>query len=158
MSADSSGLQSRPFSFSGSGSEYFRIWIVNLALTILTVGIYSAWAKVRRLKYFYQNTRLADGGFDFHGSPVAILKGRIIAVILLLAYNFSGLISPTASLVTFGLLLLVLPWLIVKSLRFKLIVSCGNSSISVLSTTSIPAKYRMISSRQVSIRIFDATS
>jgi uncharacterized membrane protein YjgN (DUF898 family) len=28
--------------------RYFRIWIVNLLLTIATLGIYSAWAKVRR--------------------------------------------------------------------------------------------------------------
>ena len=30
------------FRFEGSGKEYFRIWIVNLALTVLTLGIYSA--------------------------------------------------------------------------------------------------------------------
>lgn len=45
--------------FTGKGSEYFGIWIVNLLLTILTLGIYSAWAKVRRLQYFYRNTQLA---------------------------------------------------------------------------------------------------
>ena len=33
--------------FTGSGGEYFRIWIVNVALTVLTFGIYGAWAKVR---------------------------------------------------------------------------------------------------------------
>ncbi|MDR1854861.1 MAG: DUF898 domain-containing protein, partial [Azoarcus sp.] len=37
--------------FTGSGGEYFRIWIVNLLLSILTLGIYSAWAKVRREQY-----------------------------------------------------------------------------------------------------------
>ena len=45
--------------FTGSGSEYFKIWIVNVLLTIVTLGIYSAWAKVRRLRYFYNNTRFA---------------------------------------------------------------------------------------------------
>ena len=39
-----------PVRFVGTGSEYFRIWIVNLLLTIVTLGIYSAWAKVRRLE------------------------------------------------------------------------------------------------------------
>ena len=28
------------FTFTGSGKEYFKIWIVNLALTILTLGVY----------------------------------------------------------------------------------------------------------------------
>src|SRR6059058_745587 len=35
--------------FTADPKEYFRIWIVNLALTIVTLGIYSAWAKVRKL-------------------------------------------------------------------------------------------------------------
>ncbi|MEG1325563.1 MAG: DUF898 family protein, partial [Janthinobacterium sp.] len=45
--------------FSATGSEYFRIWIVNLLLSIVTLGIYSAWAKVRRNRYFYSSTHLA---------------------------------------------------------------------------------------------------
>ena len=44
------------FSFTGNASEYFGIWIVNLLLSIVTFGIYTAWAKVRRLRYFYGNT------------------------------------------------------------------------------------------------------
>ena len=48
--------------FSGDGGEYFRIWIVNLALSVVTLGIYSAWAKVRRLRYFYGSTRFDRTG------------------------------------------------------------------------------------------------
>jgi len=33
--------------FTGTGGEYFRIWIVNLFLTVLTLGIYSAWTLLR---------------------------------------------------------------------------------------------------------------
>ena len=32
-----------PFSFTGRAGEYFRIWIVSLCLSLLTLGIYSAW-------------------------------------------------------------------------------------------------------------------
>ncbi len=35
-----------PLNFTGKGSEYFKIWIVNIALSLITLGIYSAWAKV----------------------------------------------------------------------------------------------------------------
>jgi uncharacterized membrane protein YjgN (DUF898 family) len=31
-----------PIIFEGKVSEYFGIWIVNLSLTLLTLGIYSA--------------------------------------------------------------------------------------------------------------------
>src|SRR5271169_4908119 len=78
-----------PLRFSGNGAEYFGIWIVNLLLTIVTPGIYSAWAKVRRLQYFYRHTELAGSSFDFHGSPTKILIGRLIALGMLFAYNSS---------------------------------------------------------------------
>jgi Zn-dependent protease with chaperone function len=69
-----------PFEFRATGAEYLRIWIVNLLLTIVTVGIYSAWAKVRRLRYFYGSTALDGASFEYHGKPLAILKGRLITV------------------------------------------------------------------------------
>ena len=55
-----------PFVFRGTGGEYFGIWIVNLALTVITLGIYSAWAKVRTRRYFYGNTYVAGHAFDYH--------------------------------------------------------------------------------------------
>ena len=77
------------FSFSGTGSEYFRIWIVNLLFSILTLGIYSAWAKVRRTRYFYGSTSVAGTSFEYHGNPIAILKGRIMAFLLIIIYNIA---------------------------------------------------------------------
>ncbi len=108
-----------PLQFTGSGGEYFRIWIVNLLLTIVTVGIYSAWAKVRKLQYFYRNTQLDGNVFDYHGKPLAILKGRAIALALVLFYNFAFKYSPTLAVVAMALMAAVLPWLLVQSLRFK---------------------------------------
>jgi uncharacterized membrane protein YjgN (DUF898 family) len=120
MPLDMNTARTARFGFTGTGSEYFRIWIVNLALTIVTLGIYSAWAKVRRLKYFYLNTSLAGGSFDYHGDPKAILKGRIIAVALVGIYQFSGWLSPFLGLAAAALLGLIFPWLIVRSLKFRL--------------------------------------
>ncbi|MEN3291753.1 MAG: hypothetical protein V7642_1006, partial [Burkholderiales bacterium] len=108
------------FHFTGSGSEYFRIWIVNLLLTIVTLGIYSAWAKVRRLRYFYDSTRLAGATFDYHGKPLAILKGRVVALLFLASYNFAANSSVLAGLLMLALLALLGPWLAWKSLQFKL--------------------------------------
>lgn len=120
MLQSSDTAQAVGFRFSGRGSEYFRIWIVNLALTILTLGIYSAWAKVRRMQYFYRNTSLAGSSFDYHGLPLAILKGRVIAVLLLVLYNIAGSMDPYLGLGAFAVLMLFVPWLIQRSLRFKL--------------------------------------
>lgn len=108
-----------PFLFFGSGREYFRIWIVNILLTMLTLGIYSAWAKVRRTQYFYRNTRLAGASFEYHGDPRAILRGRMIGALLFGAYYAAGLVSPVAGLIAFAALIAVMPWLIVRALRFR---------------------------------------
>ena len=70
------------FEFRGKASEYFAIWIVNMALTILTLGIYSAWAKVRRERFFYGNTVVHGSHFEYTADPVIVLRGRILAVVL----------------------------------------------------------------------------
>ena len=66
------------FEFTGKTGEYFKIWIVNIFLTILTLGIYSAWAKVRKRRYFYGNTLLLNAPFEYLADPIKILKGRFI--------------------------------------------------------------------------------
>jgi uncharacterized membrane protein YjgN (DUF898 family) len=109
-----------PFAFTGSGAEYFRIWIVNLVLSVATLGIYSAWAKVRRLEYFYRHTRVSGAGFDYHGKPLAILKGRILAFLLFGSYYVAGYLSPALGVAVAILLAALLPWLLVRSMRFRL--------------------------------------
>jgi len=79
-------LERYPFSFSGKGGEYFKIWIVNILLSIVTLGIYSAWAKVRRKRYFYGCTTLAGSSFEYHANPVKILIGRVIVVVIYLLW------------------------------------------------------------------------
>ena len=109
-----------PLRFTGSGGEYFKVWIVNLLLTIATLGIYSAWAKVRKMQYFYRNTEIDGSVFDYHGKPMAILKGRLIALALILAYQFSIGFSLVLGLVAAAVFAAAWPWLLTQSLRFKL--------------------------------------
>ena len=107
------------FEFRGNGKEYFKIWIVNLALTIATAGIYSPWAKVRNLRYFYGNTYLDGSAFEFLGSPIAILKGRIIAVLAFGCYWITANFYPFANLFLLPIFALLFPWVFVKTLTFR---------------------------------------
>ncbi|MFZ6873142.1 YjgN family protein [Undibacterium sp. Di27W] len=107
-------------SFTGTGKEYFRIWIVNLCLSLATLGIYSAWAKVRRLSYFDRNTQLNGAAFNFHGDPKIIFRGRVIAVILLFCYHYLFSLSKTVALSLFFIFLLGIPWIMRSALRFRL--------------------------------------
>lgn len=112
-----------PFTFTGSGGEYFRIWIVNLLLSILTLGIYSAWAKVRRLRYFYGNARLAGSAFEYHGRPLQILKGRLIAFGVFALFVILTSIWPLTQLLLVLVLLIGTPWIIVKARLFQMRMS-----------------------------------
>jgi uncharacterized membrane protein YjgN (DUF898 family) len=89
-----------------------------MALTIVTLGIYSAWAKVRKQRYFYGNTFLAGSSFGYHAEPLRILKGRLIAAVLVASYFVAIKTSVYAALATGGVFLLITPWLVVKSRTF----------------------------------------
>lgn len=109
-----------PFRFEGQAGEYFRIWIVNVMLTLLTLGVYSAWAKVRTNKYFYRNTFLGRESFDYHALPMQILRGRVILAAGLGVYLLAGYYDPRAELAVVLLIMLVSPLLVQRALRFRL--------------------------------------
>lgn len=109
-----------PIRFVGSGSEYFRIWITNLLLTLLTVGLYYPFAKVRRLRYFYGCTEVGGHALAFHGDPWKMFRGFLLAVALIGAYGVAERVSPLAALVAFVLLAALWPALWHASLRFRL--------------------------------------
>ena len=117
---DQALIRSMPFRFTGKASEYFSIWIVNIFLSIVTLGIYSAWAKVRSLRYFYGNTWLDDNNFSYLANPIQILKGRLIAVTALAIYFFSWEIFPTLGFWFLALGVLLFPALIVMAMSFQM--------------------------------------
>ena len=61
-----------------SGSEYFRIWVVNLLLTVVTLGLYLPFARARQLRYFHENTLIDGAPLAFHGDPWKMLRGYLI--------------------------------------------------------------------------------
>jgi len=109
-----------PFEFNGKAGEYFGIWIVNVLLTIITLGIYAPWAKVRTKRYFYGNTLLENSPFDFIANPVTILKGYLIALAFYIAFSLSTEFYPTLGLFFIAVFFIVLPWIVVRSMAFRL--------------------------------------
>ncbi|OBZ92720.1 membrane protein [Pararhizobium polonicum] len=105
-------------SFTGKATEYFGIWIVNILLTIITLGIYSAWAKVRRNRYFYGNTMLLGRAFEYHARGKQIFIGRLIVFAYLVVYNILLAALPIAGIVLAVILFFFFPWLIMRGLRF----------------------------------------
>jgi uncharacterized membrane protein YjgN (DUF898 family) len=108
-----------PFEFTGKAGEYFKIWIVNILLTILTLGVYSAWAKVRNKRYFYGNTRLDGSSFEYTADPIGILKGRLIAFAVVAVFVTTVSFFPVAEPLFWLAFVVALPWLVVRSLAFN---------------------------------------
>lgn len=106
--------------FTGSGSEYFRIWIVNLLLTLVTLTLYHPWAKVRRLRYFHGNTLVGGQPLDFHGNPWKMLRGYLLVGAMVLLYSLAGNFSPAAGLIAFVIVAALWPALLKSSLQFRL--------------------------------------
>jgi uncharacterized membrane protein YjgN (DUF898 family) len=109
-----------PITFSGSGSEYFRIWIVNVLLTCVTLGAYFPWAKVRRLRYFYGNTAIGEHTLDFHGNPMRMLRGYLLVGAMVVLYSVAGQMSAMAGLIAFVIVALVWPALFRASQQFRM--------------------------------------
>ena len=109
--------------FNGSGSEYFKIWIVNILLTIITLGLYYPWAKVRTRRYFYGNTTLSNRNFEYHATGKQLFVGFLIAMIFFIIYSFLGQVNPPLALSFLMIFLVALPWLIWRSLMFNMKVT-----------------------------------
>ena len=105
--------------FEGTVGEYFKIWIVNLALSVVTLGIFSAWAKVRSKRYLYGNTFIDAHAFDYHAQPLRILLGRAIALALLMGYSLTSIFARPFAALWFLLFAVAFPWLVMSSLRFS---------------------------------------
>ncbi len=107
------------FEFLGEEREYFRIWIVNTLLTLLTCGVFSAWAKVRKRRYLRGSTRLQGHAFHYTARPERILIGNILVATLFLAYSFFGSVYPLVRVGAIAVGVILLPWIVVRSLSFN---------------------------------------
>ncbi|OYQ42690.1 hypothetical protein CHU94_01680 [Rhodoferax sp. TH121] len=127
--------------FTGSGSEYFRIWIVNLLLMLVTLGIYFPWAKARRLRYFMGNTLVGGQPLGFHGDPKKMFKGYALVGILFILYSVAGEFSNIAGLVALVLVAGLWPALFKSSMQFRL-ANTSWRGLRFRFTGDLPGAYR----------------
>lgn len=78
----------------GAGGEYFVIMLINFLLTVLTLGIYSFWAKARRRRYLWSHTSFDGEQFEYDGTGMETFVGFLQAtgIMLVLGAAFGGLV------------------------------------------------------------------
>lgn len=114
-------IDAHPLEFTGSGGEYFRVWIVNVLLTILTLGIYTPWARRRTAQYFYGHTLVAGSPLEFTAPQSRMVKGFIILVMLTIAYQIAVNTGQDTAVGVFLLVgALLSPFIWGSAMRFRL--------------------------------------
>lgn len=70
------------FAFEGSWREYAPIAFTNLALTIVTLGIYRFWATTRTRRYLWSRTRFIDDQLEWTGTGKELFVGFLMVLLL----------------------------------------------------------------------------
>lgn len=109
-----------PVQFTGSGAEYFRIWLLHLLLIVVTLGLYLPFAKARRIRYLHANTWIDGDALAFHGDPRTMFRGFLVLVALFGVYGIGSRFSPLAGYVAFLLLCVLWPALWRAGQQFRL--------------------------------------
>ncbi|RZJ52245.1 MAG: DUF898 domain-containing protein, partial [Acidovorax sp.] len=114
-------IDAYPLEFTGSGGEYFRVWIVNVLLSIVTLGIYTPWARRRTAQYFYSHTLVAGSPLEFTAQQRKMVMGFVLLTLITIAYNIAANTGQDAAVGVFlltGALLSPLIW--GSAMRFRL--------------------------------------
>jgi uncharacterized membrane protein YjgN (DUF898 family) len=117
--------------FYGTGGSLFGIHLVNTLLTLVTLGFYYYWAKVKVRCYLFNQTEFAGDRFSYHGNARELMNGALKAtVVFALPYYGLSHIGPfieSSVAVNIGLqiaasllLLLFIPVAIVGARRYRM--------------------------------------
>lgn len=115
------GIEAFPLEFSGTGGEFFRVWIVNVLLSIVTFGLYTPFARRRTAQYFYSHTLVAESPLEFTAQQRKMVFGFLLLLVL---YGAFQLASETGQDLAVSVFLFagaaLAPWLWGSAMRFRL--------------------------------------
>jgi uncharacterized membrane protein YjgN (DUF898 family) len=115
------GIEPFPLEFSGSGGEFFRVWIVNVLLTIVTLGFYTPFARRRTAQYFYGHTLVANSPLEFTAQQRKMVFGFLLLVGLYVAFKLAAETGQDTAVSLFLLAGAALaPYFWASAMRFRL--------------------------------------
>ncbi len=116
----STRLSNHQIRFDGTAGRYFGIWIVNLVLTILSLGLYYPWAKTNLRKFIWNETRLNDDKFVYHGTGQELFKGFIITYAALFALMTLVYFTNWGIILFYLALIVIVPFAMFGSWKYKM--------------------------------------
>ena len=113
-------IESYRLRFTGDGGVYFGVWMVNVVLMVVTLGLFTPFARRRTIRYFYQHTEVAGSPLEFTGGMKRMLFGFLLFFGLYLAYSIASHTEQTFAVAALGTLWVLLrPWLWASAVRFR---------------------------------------
>jgi len=79
------------FRYHGTGGALFGLALTNALLTIITIGVYSFWAKNRIRDFHYSHTEMDGDRFGYHGTGAELLRGwlKLVGVMFVIGIVYS---------------------------------------------------------------------
>jgi uncharacterized membrane protein YjgN (DUF898 family) len=122
---------SRQLFFHGSGRSLFSIYIVNMLLTLISLGVYYFWGKVRVRSYLLSESEFEGDRFAYHGTGKELLigflkAGLLVGVPLVLLRTVVPLLGRgpvfriLAGVASYFIILVVIPFAMVGARRYRL--------------------------------------
>lgn len=68
------------FTYDGKDGTLYRIWLVNLLLKIVTLGVYSFWGKVRIRRYVIGSLSFLNDRLEYTGTGRELFRGFLMAL------------------------------------------------------------------------------
>lgn len=120
------------FDYQGENGAFFGLFLKNIFLTLITLGIYSFWAKVSNTQYIYQHLKFHGRPFNYHATGKELFIGFLKGVGILfvgslciaaLSFVFVKVLGPIGGAILLYILLIpgwfmVLPFIIQGKFRF----------------------------------------
>ncbi len=118
-------------SFHGRGGILFAIWIVNIFLSLVTLGVYYFWGKVKVRRFLFGQTEFEGDRFEYHGTGKELLMGFLKALLLFFIPIFllnsvpqllktGPVVRAIAAGLAYGILMVFVPVALVGARRYRL--------------------------------------
>ncbi len=107
--------------YDGRLGDVYKIWLLNIFLTVITLGIYSFWGKTRMRRYVSGSFKLGGDHFEYTGTGKELFIGflKVFPFFLLVSFALQYL-PPAAIIVVYVPVLYLIPVAIYMSTRYRL--------------------------------------
>ena len=106
--------------FSGQGAELFGIMIVNFIFTILTLGIYHFWGKVKVRKYLWSHANILGSPLEYTGNGLELFTSFLIVFVCLMVYSMVLSAVPFLGVLAIPAMVWAIYFAMYRSIRFRL--------------------------------------